>query len=84
LRVIAHISGAVSILILSVCFVCNVLLGGRYWGILHSGSQTGFFAWMVLALLFALIATIKGSRWWLIAVAFVLASMYLLRPVVFA
>ena len=84
MRVIAHISGAVGVLILSVCFVCNVLLGGRYWGILHSGSKTGFFAWMVLALLFALIATFKGSRWWLIAVAFVLASMFLLCPVVFA
>jgi hypothetical protein len=38
---------------------------------------------MVLGLVFALIATFKGSRWWLIAVAIVLASMYLLRPVVF-
>jgi hypothetical protein len=38
---------------------------------------------MVSGLVFALIATFKGSRWWLIAVAIVLASMYLLRPVVF-
>ena len=38
---------------------------------------------MVLGLVFALVATFKGSRWWLIAVAIVLALMYLLRPVGF-
>jgi hypothetical protein len=74
----------VSVLILSAYFVSNMLLGDKYWGVLHSGSQTGFFAWMVLGLLFALNATLRGSRWWLIAVAFVLASTFLLRPVVFA
>jgi hypothetical protein len=82
LRVIAHTFGAVSALILSADFACS--LAGGYWGILHPGSQTGFFAWMVLALLFALIATLKGSRRWLMAVAIVLAYMYLFHPVVFA
>lgn len=83
MKAVAHISGAVSILIVSFCFV-GALLGGRYWGLLHSASQAGFFAWMVSGLVLALIATFKGSRWWFIAVATVLASMYLLHPVVFA
>jgi hypothetical protein len=39
---------------------------------------------MGLGLFFGLIATLKGSRWWLIAVAFALASMFLFRPIVFA
>lgn len=82
LRTIAHISGTVSVLILFF-MVCSTSLGGRYWGMLHSGSQTGFLAWMFLGLSFALIATFAGSRWWLISVVFVLASMYLLYPVVF-
>lgn len=82
-RTIAHISGILSVLILSFIF-CSTTLAGKYWGILHSGSQTGFLAWMSLGLSFALLATFVGSRWWLIAVVFVVAAMYLLFPVVFA
>lgn len=83
MRTMAHISGTLSVLVLLLIF-CSTSLGGRYWGILHSGSQTGFLAWMFLGLAFAVIATVAGSRWWLVAVVFMLASVYLLRPVLYA